>query len=222
MRASLRVALGVGVLTIAVSGAACSKAAAPPPPPPAKTSLLGDMTPVVSVKELMQYMIDPASDYIFNAVGTVATKDGFVETAPKTDEDWERLRVGAVTMAEGAYLLKVRRPFAPEGDLNNSTGPDASELSPLEIAAKVDRDPVEWNARIEALRNVGLEVLEIVKRRDTAELWDAGANLDQACENCHRSYWYPKEDAEFYRKLDERLKQGASGTVNPTPAHPTR
>ena len=167
----------------------------------------GDMKPVVSVKELMQYMIDPASDYVFDAVKTLVRPDGkVVEVMPKTDEDWEKLRIGAVTMAEGVYLLKIQRPFAPAGDVNNSVGPDATELSPTEIMAKVEKDPVEWNARIEALRNVGLQVLDIVKRKDTKELWDASENLDVACEQCHSHYWYPKEDAQFYRGLDKRLK----------------
>ena len=130
-----------------------------------------------------------------------------MDTEPKTDEDWEKIQIGAVSLAEGAYLLKVPRPFAPPGDLNNSTGPDAVELSPAQITAKVERDPVEWNARIEALRNAALEVLDIVKRKDVNELWDAGENLDQACEACHRSYWYPGEDAEFYQKLRRRLEE---------------
>jgi hypothetical protein len=185
-------------------------AAAPPP-----SALLGDMKSVVSVKELMQYMIDPASDYIFDSVSTVIDPKGhIIEKAPKTDEEWEKLRIGAVTMAEGIYLLKVPRPFTPPGDENNSVGPDATELSPAQILAKVQKDPVEWNARIEALRNVGLEVLDIVKKRNTAELWDASENLDVACEQCHSSYWYPKEDAAFYRALDRRLRE------LPTPASP--
>ncbi len=163
------------------------------------------MKPVVSVKELMRDMLDPIADNIFNAVSSTVTADGVVDHVPKTDEDWDNIRIGATTIAEGVYLLKVPRPFAPEGDLNNSTGPDAVELSPDQITAKVKKDPVEWNARIEALRNVGLEVLDIVKRKDVNELWDAGSNLDQACENCHRSYWYPGETAEFYKKLDQRL-----------------
>ena len=170
------------------------------------TPLIGDMKPVVSVKELMEYMIDPASDYVFDSVKTLVQPNGkVVEVVPKTDEDWKKLQVGAVTMLEGIYLLKVQRPFAPAGDVNNSVGPDANELSPTEIAAKVQKDPVEWNARIEALRNVGLQVLEIVKKKNTQELWDASENLDEACEACHRSYWYPKEDANFYRTLDKRL-----------------
>jgi hypothetical protein len=181
----------------------------------------GDLKPVVSVKELMRDMLDPLADNIFDAVSVVVDKKGTVERSPKTDEDWERIRIGAVTMAEGAYLLKVRRPFAPPGDENNSTGPDAVELSPAQILAKVEKDPVEWNARIEALRNVGLEVLEIVKRRDAAELWDASENLDTACESCHRSYWYPGETLEYYRRLDRRLADrnrqvGATRTAKPT------
>ena len=161
---------------------------------------------MVSVKELMRDMIDPASDYIFDAVGIVNSKRGDVETKPKTDADWEKIRIGAVTLAEGVYLLKIPRPFAPPGDENNSTGPDPEELSPTQIKAKLEADPVLWNAKIEALRNVGLEVIEIVKRKDVNELWDAGDNLDHACESCHLAYWYPGE-AALLKKLDHHLEE---------------
>ena len=56
---------------------------------------------------------------------------------------------------------------------------------PAQIEAKLEADPVLWNAKIEALRNVGLQVLEIVKKRNAAELWVHSYNLDQACESCH-------------------------------------
>jgi cytochrome c556 len=155
----------------------------------------------------MKYMIDPMADNIFNAVGTTVTRHGTVDVEPKTEEDWDRIRIGAISLAEGAHLLKIRRPFTPPGDENNSTGPDAVELSPAQITAKVERDPVEWNARIEALRNVAVEALDVATRKDINELWDVGENLDKACEACHRSYWYPGEGAEFYQKLRRRLEQ---------------
>lgn len=167
--------------------------------------LWGDMKPVVSVKELMRDFIDPASDYVFDAVGTVIMRGKRVEKVPRTDEDWDHIRVGAVMLAEGADLLKVPRAFAPAGDENNSRGPEPEELSPAQIIAKLERDPVLWNAKIQALRNVGLEVLDIVKRRDANELWDASDNLDQACENCHLEFWYPGEKA-YLRKLDQKLE----------------
>ena len=192
------------------TGAPCSsstptpsqKAASPQP-----AALWGDLKPVVSVKELMKYMIDPVADNIFNAVSSTVTQQGIVDVEPKTEEDWDKIRIGAVTLAEGADLLRIRRPFSPPGDENNSTGPDAVELSPAQITAKVERDPVEWNARVEALRNVALEALDVVRRKDVNELWDVGENLNKACEACHRSYWYPGEGAEFYRKLQRRLEE---------------
>ena len=195
----------VGLLVLVVVTQTCSGSKPKPDPRPA-TELWGEMKAVVSVKELMRDMLDPIADNIFDAVSIVDDKNGTVEKVPKTEEDWERIRIGATTLAEGAYLLKVPRPFAPPGDLNNSTGPGAVELSPDQITAKLKADPVEWNARIEALRNVGLETLDIVRRKDIKELWDASENLEQACENCHRSYWYPGETPEFYGRLDRRLR----------------
>jgi hypothetical protein len=202
-----------------ITGCSSSKPTAPANTTdrPLTAALWGDVKPVVSVKELMKYMIDPLADNIFNAVGSTVTRQGVVDVEPKTDEDWEKIQIGAVALAEGAALLRIRRPFTPPGDENNSTGPDAVELSPAQITAKVERDPVEWNARIEALRNVALEALDVVRRKDVNELWDVGENLDQACEACHRSYWYPGEGVEFYQKLQRRLEElrKQSPPVNP-------
>jgi hypothetical protein len=202
----------VWIVMAAVSGlCACSQAKPSTPPStstPTPTQVLwGDMKPIVSVKELMRFMIDPASDNIFDAVKIVQTKTGTVERLPKTEEDWEKLRIGAVTLAEGIYLLKIPRPFAPAGDNNdNTTGPDATELTPAQIEEKRAKDPVLWNAKIEALRNVGLEVLEIARTKKTAELWEASYNLDQACESCHIQYWYPGDPA-LLQKVDKRLEE---------------
>jgi hypothetical protein len=177
-------------------------------------AMWGDMKPVVSVKELMRDMIDPIADNIFDSVGTSVTTAGTEERSPKTDADWDKIRVGAVSLAEGAYLLKVTRAFAPPGDVNNSTGREPPELSPAQIRAKLDADPVLWNAKIEALRNVGLEVLELVKNRDADGLWEASYNLDQACENCHLEYWYPGERT-LMPKLDRRLREMSEEARHP-------
>ena len=177
---------------------ACSSP--PPVAPPPSPYWGGDLTPVVSVKELMRDLIDPLSDNIFLSVGTRVSAAGTEEWAPKTDEDWAKVRSGAVAMAEASYLLKVPRPFAPPGDENNSKGPDAPELSPAQIKEKLERDPVLWQAKIEALRNVGRAVLEIVERRDAAALDGAAEDLDHACETCHLEFWYPGQ-VELMKRL---------------------
>jgi hypothetical protein len=196
----------VGLSALVALNLSCSTSnSAPAPSRSAGGPLWGDMKPIVSVKELMADMIDPASDYVFDSIGTIITKEKTTEIQPRTDEDWAKIRAGAVMMAEGVYLLKVPRRFTPVGDENNSTGPEPEELSPAQITAKVEKDPVLWNAKIEALRNVGLEVLEIVKKKDTNALWDACEDLDSACENCHLEFWYPGERA-YLSKLDRRLE----------------
>ena len=154
----------------------------------------------------MHDLIDPIADNIFDSVKVIVDKSGTTETKPTTDADWDRLRIGAVTMVEASQLLLVRRPWAPPGDENDSKGPDAPELSPAQIEAKVTKDPILWQAKVQALRNVGLEVLDIIKRKDVEELWDAAENLDVACENCHIEYWYPG-DIGLLKRLDERLEQ---------------
>jgi hypothetical protein len=161
------------------------------------------MKPVVSVRELMRDMIDPSADNIFDAVWWEDSKQGSVSHSPQTDKDWDKIRIGAVTIAEGIYLLKVPRPFTPPGDVNNSVGPNAPELSPTEIKAKLDHDPVLWNAKIEALRNVAKATLEAVDHKDVNAVFQAAADLDVACENCHLEYWYPgdKETVERERKV---------------------
>ena len=135
MRTTLRLVAGCAALLAACGGPPVAEA----PGSAATPALWGDMKPVVSVKELMRDMLDPIADNIFNAVGTVVTDKGTVDTIPKTDEDWDKIQIGAVSLAEGAYLLKVPRPFAPPGDENNSTGPNPVELSPAQITAKVER-----------------------------------------------------------------------------------
>jgi hypothetical protein len=196
--------------------AQCSKPVAPPPP--SATPLTGDMKPIMSVKELMANMIDPLADNIFDAVWWEVTAPGIVAHRPRTDDDWQKVRIGAVTLAEGIYLLKVARPFAPPGDVNHSVGPNAPELSPARIEAKVAKDLVLWNAKIEALRNVGLATLEAVKRKDVDALFQAGADLDVACESCHLEYWYPGDKEMVLRERRSRVTfVKPEGAHRPTP-----
>src|SRR5262249_52846944 len=150
-----------------------------------------DIQPIVSIKELMENIIDPIADNIFDAVGTDVSDKGTIDTKPTTDDDWAKVRIGAVTLAEGTNLLKMPRRGAPPGDKNNSAGPNAPELSPEQIQAKIDGDRALWNKHANELREEALKVLEIVKSKNADELFQAGSRIDKVCENCHLEYWYP-------------------------------
>jgi hypothetical protein len=167
-----------------------------------------DVAPIVSIKELMENIIDPIADNIFDAVGTDATLKGVVETRPTTDDDWAKVRIGAVTLAEGSNLLKMPRRVAPPGDKNNSNGPNAPELSPEQIQAKIDGDRALWNSHVNELRDSALKVMDIVKAKDSDALFQAGSAIDKVCENCHLEYWYPGDR----KAVEEDEKQRATFT----------
>jgi hypothetical protein len=150
-----------------------------------------DLKPFVSIKELMVNIIDPISDNIFDAVATDITAKGVVETKPTTDDDWAKVRIGAVTLAEGSNLLRIPRAVAPPGDTNRSEGPNAPELSPDQVLAKINQDWALWNKHVDELRDVALEALATAKAKNVDALFEVGGKLDKACENCHLEYWYP-------------------------------
>jgi len=153
-------------------------------------------------------MIDPIADNIFDAVATDVSAKGIVETTPTTDEDWARVRQGAVTLAEGTNLLKMARPVAPLGDTNKAGGANAPELSPEEIQRKIDQNRGLWNSHANELRDEALKVLDIVKSKNAAALFDAGSRLDRACENCHLEYWYPGDKKAV---LEDEAKHATFG-----------
>jgi cytochrome c556 len=195
----------VAAVLACASAIACSSAK-PSDSPAAAAPAAPVMKAVVSVKELMRFTIDPIADNIFDAVMWDITKKGVVETKPRNEEDWEKVKIGAVTLAEAIYLLKVPRPFAPAGDVNKSTGPNPPELSPAQIKEKVDKDPVLWEAKIEALRNAAKEVMEIADKKDADALFEASADLDMACEACHLEYWYPGDRAAVEDDARQRAR----------------
>ena len=150
-----------------------------------------DLIPILSVKELMEHIVDPVADWIFDAAVIDVSEKGVVETKPLTDEDWLKVERGALILAESANLLKMRRSMVPAGDATLNDAPGGPELTPAEIEAKVQRDRAMWNRHADGLRAAALESLTIIRARNFEGLFDVGDKIDRACESCHLEYWYP-------------------------------
>jgi hypothetical protein len=147
-----------------------------------------DLKPYVSVKELMENIVDPAADVLFDSVVTTVTAAGVVETRPTTEEDWLKVQRAALLLAEATNLLKIPRQVAPAGDQTPEGGP---ELPPAQMQARVDGDRTQWNKYADGLREVAVRSLSVAKAKDVNGLFEVGSDLDKACENCHLEYWYP-------------------------------
>jgi hypothetical protein len=88
---------------------------------------------------------------------------------------------------------KVEPPNTPGIALR--PGERAPELSGAEIEAKIDADRARWNQHADALRVASLKAIEMVKGRNPDAIFNAGTEIDNACESCHLEYWYPGDRA---------------------------
>ena len=161
-----------------------------------------------SIREVMTYIIDPVSDYVFDAIIVDITAEGVAETVPTTDEDWATVMRGAVSLIEGGNLLKISRRVAPADD-NVSKNPN--ELHPDEIQALIDRSPGVWNAYVDAMQAEAFTLVDIVNARATDRLIEAGSDIDRVCEACHLQFWYPSERDAIIRNRNSTVTPPAPG-----------
>ena len=70
------------------------------------------LTPVGTVKEIMEGIIDPSSDVLFDAVAVDISSKGIVETKPTTDEDWANVQRNALMLVRGRPSDQVPRQGA--------------------------------------------------------------------------------------------------------------
>jgi len=172
---------------------------------PAATSVA--YQPVTPIKDLMVNVVDTSADDVWNSVQMTVTKDKTEMKEPRTDEEWAVVRRGAVTLVEAANLLMIPgRHMARAGEKSETPG---IELEPGEMEKLVDADRAAWNARAHALQEKALDVLAAVEAKNAEKLWDVGGELDTACENCHRQYWYPNEKVSSHRQEPALLARHA-------------
>jgi hypothetical protein len=169
-----------------------------PPPAAAATAPASpdnaQLVPVGTIKDVMKGIVDPTSKVLWDAVSTESGKNGIVEKVPKTDEEWAVVEHNALTLAEAANLLKVPgRQMARTEEANAKSQPDAPELTPAQIEEKVNKDRGAWDAKADALRETATKALAAARKHDKDAVLTVGEEIDNACESCHKVYWYPDD-----------------------------
>lgn len=157
-----------------------------PPPPQA------EYRTTATVKDIMDALVDPGSDYIWDAVETVVTAKGTEEKAPHTDEDWKQARNHAIMLLEATNLLQIPgRHVAKAGE--KAEDPKV-ELSPEQIEEAISKDRASWIKHANALHDATMAAFKAIEAKNAEGLLDAGDGIDNACEQCHLQYWYPNEN----------------------------
>jgi hypothetical protein len=171
-------------LIVAFLHAGCA-APAPETPPPADAPY----RPVASIREVMNSVIDPSIDVVWNSVATVIDDGRHTDRAPVTDEDWAEVRRHALIVSEAANLLLMQgRAVAPPGAQSSAPG---VELPPEEIRALIDKNPEGWNFYVQAFQDSMKPALAAIDAKNAQALFDAGDEIDTTCENCHQVFWFP-------------------------------
>jgi len=129
------------------------------PPPPAPAA--PPLRPVADVKQVMASIIEPAADVYWDAVGSVTDKNGTVEMAPKTDAEWKAVVDSAYVVTEGGNLLMM------SGRAKNND---------------------DWMKFARALVDVGQHAVKAAESKNTKAVFDAGAEVYDACVACHSKY----------------------------------
>ena len=109
----------------------------------------------------MEEVIEPAANVYWDAVGTVTDERGTVEKAPKTEAEWGVVRNAALVVAESGNLLMIEPRV---------------------------RDRDQWLALARALVEAGERARKAAESKNRTAVFDAGADLYDACVNCHRIY----------------------------------
>jgi hypothetical protein len=114
--------------------------------------------PVATVDEVMDAIVIPASDTVFDAV---VYENGALVQAPKTDDDWFRVRMDALAVAEAGNLLMM---------------PGRA------------RDAEEWVRFARAMVDSAETVARAAESHDVDRVLRTGGEMYRACAGCHQKY----------------------------------
>jgi cytochrome c556 len=205
MRTSFLFVIGLSLVVVAACQKSSSTTADASQPPYVVTA---------TIKDIMLSIVDTNADVVWQSVSAVSNEKGLQEIKPQTDEDWAKVRHGALALAEGTNLLMMPgRHVARPGEKSETPG---VELEPEEMEALITKDRQAFYKRAAALREAAVEVLAAVDKKDADKVFEVGEHIERACENCHTQYWYPNEVIP-----PVQVTSGAAQPATPAPAKKT-
>jgi cytochrome c556 len=129
----------------------------------------------LSRQQVMKHVINPAALLLWARVEMNGADTGPAYLTPATEADWLAAENEAAIVAEGGNMLLLpgRAVLAGESD--------------------------DWKKFARALTTKALAVKTATAARDGEKMFQAGADLYQACSDCHAKYYIPylKPDGSF-------------------------
>jgi hypothetical protein len=164
--------------------------------------------PTATIKDIMDSIVDPSADVLWESVATIVSAKGTEERRPRTDEEWAVVRRNAIRLLEGTNLLIMDgRHVAKSGEKSENPG---IELEPEQMEKLINDDRAAFIKFAQGLHDATMPALKAIDAKNAEGLLDAGEFIDNACENCHLKYWYPNT-----AQAAEAQKSGAASPRKP-------
>jgi hypothetical protein len=142
-------------------GATAEQAVQPPAQPTAAARDDAPYHTEMPLNEFMPHVMQYAGDGVWKWQGWKIDTKGEHSLFPKSDADWEQAESGARTLAEVTNLLLLpgRRIAEPE-----------------------------WDNAVAQVYKIALRAAAAAEKHDEKAFFDAGGDLDEACDVCHVRY----------------------------------
>lgn len=113
------------------------------------------------------------------------------EKPPHTDEEWAVAKQQAVTLLDAAERLS-------EGGRRVALKDSKFEIpgvkkSPEQIQQLIDARPEIYFRYTQQLQAAVEETLTAIDAKNATALLELGGRIDQTCEQCHKTFWYPNQ-----------------------------
>lgn len=116
---------------------------------------------VLSVKEVMRHVVNPAAERFWKTSGSVSTEEGVEERAPTSDASWtEMVDAGAILHEAGETLGQPGRGVADE----------------------------PWKRYARQLSVAGAQAMAAARAKDGDKAFEAGSAIYDSCYGCHGRY----------------------------------
>ncbi len=167
-------------LALSVPALAQTPAAKPAPAPaPAAPKPLPKAT-LLSVKDVMRHIVNPAAETYWAHSGEVDDEKGANDRIPTSQADWNINIDTAATIAEAGNLLMM------DGRARDPNGP--------------------WMKYAAALNAAGIAGMSAATAHDHDKTNDAGSAMYDACFQCHGRYIQRPKDSLYKHDIDKDLR----------------
>ena len=116
---------------------------------------------VATVKQVMDAIVAPAAERVFDSVATIVTVEGTEERQPRTGDEWALVGANAAAIVESGNLLLMESRLTDED---------------------------EWVTMTRAMMDAAMISLKATEARDPEALLNSGEALNESCDTCHMKY----------------------------------